>query len=100
MLITKSVLSMCFAVRYRKVAADRCVDSDVTSVYNPVAAACQVIAPRDLAVEVVAGEKVAVSTIVEFQLIQEEVLFVQCFVLLIESLIKINNVKLYPDFLK
>ena len=73
------------AIRYRKVAADRCVDSSATSVYNPVPAACQVIAPRDLIIEIVGGEKVAVSTIVEFQLIQEEVMLLQCFTMSIDN---------------
>ena len=60
-------------VSYRKVAADQCTDTTVTSKYDPVPATCPLIAPHDLSLEVIGGDVVAVGTNVTFHLTQEEV---------------------------
>jgi len=56
------------------VAADRCVDSGATAKFNPVTAECPIIKPRDLSIEVVGGDIIAVNRDIVFQLMQEEVI--------------------------
>jgi hypothetical protein len=64
---------VCFAVSYRKVAADRCIDNADTSRYNPVRAVCPVMKPQGLSIEVNGGDYIVMNTNVVFQLTQEEV---------------------------
>ena len=59
--------------RYRKVASDECAPNSLTDRFNPVQATCPMIAPRDIAIEVVGGNVVAVNAEVTFHLTQEQV---------------------------
>ena len=67
------LLVHCYIVRYRKVAADKCVGGPLVDKYRAVQVNCPVVKPAGLSIEVDGGDVIRVNKNVTFNLTQEQV---------------------------